>query len=194
MNDVDRGDTVGGGGTTLNPPLRFDLHIVRAKDVVRGGTVGAPRTLELCWSADGDDATAIATELVDVACDLLDSGPAAIYAVASDVEGPPLVKVNVLTESGAIAVIEASGESGELPARRDLHLIATDGEIVHRIGKDDLLWSEGRIWPLFGTAETVDGGDGPARGAVSGWNEAVSRALARSLATGETVRVGAKGE
>ncbi len=179
-------EEVAGEGGTPGRPLRCDPHIARARDVVRGGTVGAPRTLELCWSFDGDDPIEMAAELVAIACFLLDSGPASIYAVASEVEGPPLVKVNLLTASGAIAAIEASSESADLPARRDLHLIATDGEIVHRIGKDDLLWSEGKAWPLSATIDL----DGPAPGTTAGWDLAISRALADSLATGETVRVG----
>ncbi|HKG24722.1 MAG TPA: hypothetical protein VKB09_03690, partial [Thermomicrobiales bacterium] len=172
-------------GLTLSRPLRFDPHIARASEVVRGGTIGAPRTLELCWSFAGDDASSAVTELVDVACALLDSGPAAIYAAASEVTGPPLIKVNVLTASGAFAVIEAAAESDDLPARRDLHLLATDGEIAHRIGQDDLLWSEGRARPLPGATATealqaqeiavwIDGGsDGLARGLAVGWNVAV---------------------
>jgi hypothetical protein len=189
-------------GLTLSRPLRFDPHIARAKEVVRGGTIGGPRTLELCWSLERDDATGAATELVDVACMLLDSGPAAIYASSSDVTGPPLIKVNLLTASGAIAVIEAAVESDELPARRDLHLLATDGEIVHRIGQDDLLWSEGSARPLPGATATealraqeiavwIDGeSDGLARGPAVDWNLAAGTALAQSLATGEMVWVG----
>jgi predicted dehydrogenase len=178
-------------GVTPNRPLRFDPYIARAREVVRGGTVGTPRTLELCWSFAGADATAAATELVDVACWLLDSGPASVYAVACRVAGPPLVKVNLLTESGAIAVIEVAGESDDLPTRSDLHLLATDGEIVHRIGNDDLIWSEGRAWPLPGVAGLDELRDQELAGEPAiGWNVAVSRALARSLATGETVQVG----
>jgi hypothetical protein len=172
--------------------------------VVRAGTVGAPRTLDVGWSVGGSvDVTVAATELVDVACLLLDSEPASIYAVACGVAGPPLVKVNVLTTSGALASIEVAGESDDLPSRRDLHLLASDGEIVHRIGQDDLLWSEGRAEPLPGPtgsdelrdreiAEWLDGGgrDRLARGAALRWNLIASRALARSLASGEAISVG----
>lgn len=181
------GEEIPGTGPALSRPLRFDPHLARAKDVVLGGTIGTPRTLELCWSFDGNDVTAVATELVDVACFLLDSEPASIYAIGSEVTGPPLLKINLLTANGSIAVIEAAAGSPDLPTRRDLHLIATDGEIVHRIGKDDLLWSEGRASPLPGSP-SLD--DLRPWGADVDWNLAVSGALARSLATGETVRVG----
>lgn len=192
-------------GLTLSRPLRFDPHIARASDVIAGGTVGAPRTLELAWSfGDETEITAAAGELVDVACHLLAGTPAAVYAVAADVAGPPLVKVNLLAGNGALAAIEAAGESADLPTRRDLHLLATDGEIVHPIGNDDLLWSDGRAEPLPGAtgldelrahevAAWLDGGrrfERLARGATVARNLAVAGALARSLATGETVSLG----
>jgi predicted dehydrogenase len=168
----------------MSQSLRFDPHIARAKEIVRGGTIGTPKTLELGWSFDGADTTTAAVDLVDVACWLLDSGPASIYAVASEGEGPPLVKINLLTASGAIATIEVAGEADEVPTRRDLHLLATDGEIVHRIGKDDLLWGEGRAWPLAGGDEV------PTRDvAADGWAPAVWQGLERSLATGEMVQL-----
>jgi predicted dehydrogenase len=190
---------------SLSRPSRFDPHIARASEVVRAGTVGAPRTLEICWSfGDGADATAVATELVDVACLLLDGGPASVYAVACEVAGPPLVKVNLLAANGAIAAIEATGESDDFPIRRDLHLLATNGEIVHRIGQDDLLWREGRAEPLPGASgidelraqeiaawlEGGDGGERLARGAAVGWNLRATKALSRSLAGGEMVSIG----
>ncbi|HEY7036156.1 MAG TPA: hypothetical protein VH482_32785 [Thermomicrobiales bacterium] len=192
-------------GLTLSRPLRFDPHIARAKEVVGAGTIGTPRTLEIGWSfGDQTDATAAAGELVDVACHLLADTPASIYAVVSDVAGPPVVKVNLLGTNGALAVIEAAVESADLPTRRDLHLLATDGEIVHRIGNDDLLWSDGRVEPLpgaTGNAELlareidawIDGGSASerlARGTAAAWNLAVARALSRSLATGEMVAIG----
>ena len=168
----------------MRQSLRLEPHIARAKDIVRGGTIGTPKTLELGWSFEGADATAAAVELVDAACWLLDSGPASIYAVASEGEGPPLVKINLLTGSGAIAAIEVAGESDELPARRDLHLLATDGEIVHRIGKDDLLWSGGQAWPLTGGDERTQ------EIAADGWGLAIRQGLEQSLATGETIQLG----
>jgi hypothetical protein len=191
-------------GLTLSRPLRFDPHIARASEVVGAGTIGAPRTLEIGWSFGEEVDAAVAGELVDVACHLLGASPAKVYAVACEAGGPALVKVNLLLANGAIAVIEAVGEEADLPTRRDLHLLATDGEIVHRIGNDDLLWSDGRAEPLPGAtgrdelrarelAVWIDGGSAGerlARGPAVVWNLAVARALARSLATGEMVEIG----
>jgi hypothetical protein len=191
-------------GLTLSRPLRFDPNIARASEVVGSGTIGAPRTLEIGWSFGEEVDAEVAGELVDVACHLLGGSPASVYAVASEMAGPALVNVNLLAADGAIAVIEAAGEAAGLPTRRDLHLLATDGEIVHRIGNDDLLWSDGRVEPLPGAAGRdelrarelavwLDGGSGAerlARGAAVVWNLATARALARSLATGEMVAIG----
>jgi predicted dehydrogenase len=189
-------------GLSLSRPLRFDPHLARAREVLSAGTVGTPRTLDIAWSFTHEvDVLVAATELVDVACWLLDSGPAAVYASACVVDGPPLVKINLLTESGALALIEVAGETDALPRRRDLHLLASDGEIVHRIGQDDLLWSDGRVQPLpvaatrdelwsLEIATWLDGGGPPDR--LAGrtallWNLAAARALAKSLADGEMI-------
>lgn len=190
-------------GLTLSRPLRFDPHIARASEVAGAGTIGAPRTLEIGWSFGEEVDAAAVGELVDVACHLLGASPAKVYAVACEVGGPALVKVNLLAANGALAAIEAAGEAADLPTRRDLHLLATDGEIVHRIGNDDLLWSEGRVEPLPDAAGRDElrarelavwsdgGGAGErlARGPAVVWNLAVARALARSLETGEMVAI-----
>src|SRR5262245_31519514 len=64
---------------TVSRPLRFERHIARTKDVIREGTIGVPRTLELCWGFDRRcDPIVKATELIDVACFLLADEPAAI--------------------------------------------------------------------------------------------------------------------
>src|SRR5437899_3088431 len=84
------------------------------------------------------DPVEAATQLADVALWLLDAEPASVYALACEVAGPPLLKVNVLAARGELASLEATVDAEGFPARRDLHLLATDGEITHRTGQDDL--------------------------------------------------------
>lgn len=189
---------------TLSRPVRFDPHLARTQAVVRAGTVGVPRTLDIAWSVDQEvDVMTGAAELVDVACWLLEGGPAAVYAVACGVAGSPLVKINLLLENGALATIEVAHETDGIPRRRDLHLLASDGEIVHRLGQDDLLWSNGRTEPLPAAASRDElsamefaawhDGERPpdllARGAALGWNLTAVAALAQSLSDGEMVPV-----
>ena len=107
------------------------------------------------------------------------------------------LKVNVLAARGELASLEATVDAEGFPARRDLHLLATDGEITHRTGQDDLLWSEGRAgvfaYPADAPGREVAAWlDGPATGPgnLAGGGElrrnlVVARALADSLASGE---------
>ena len=178
--------------------------IARTIDVVRAGTIGTPRTLDLTWTmAGGEDTVSFAGDLIDVARALLGSEVASLYAVACAVDGPPLVKINVLTETGAIAMIEVVGEDDALPARADLYLFGTDGEIDYRQSRGNALWSDGRRRPLPDTPSIAElrareivawlrdeetsreSRDGPAIDRKL----AAARALERSLATGEMVDV-----
>ena len=187
-----------GDGLMLSRPLRFDRHFAAARAAVCAGDVGTPRTVHIGWSFDaGIDPVDAATQLADIALWLLDAEPASVYALACEVAGPPLLKVNVLAARGELASLEATVDAEGFPARRDLHLLATDGEITHRTGQDDVLWSEDSAgvfeYPADAPGREVAAWlDGPAAepgnragGGDLRRNLAVARALADSLASGE---------
>jgi hypothetical protein len=191
---------------SLSRPLQFDPLIARAVEIAREGTIGIPRTLAIGWSFEPEAGiTTGASELIDAACVLLDSAPKSIYAVACEVAGPPLMKINVLTTNGSHAAIDISASDSGFPPLRNLHLLATEGEIVHRIGHDNLLLRSGKTATSTHFSEVatlrsselaawIDGERSvrTARGERLIWNVSAMEAVAQSLATGETVAV-AKG-
>ena len=128
--------------STRNHSLRADPHVARARAVIQTGEVGAPRTLRLGWSfPPGTDPIEGATALADAALWLLEAEPASVFALACDDDGAALLHVNVLAANGALALLEVALAAEGFPARRELHLLGSEGEIVHRTGQDDLLLS-----------------------------------------------------
>jgi hypothetical protein len=117
--------------------------------------------------------------LADAALWLLDAKPASLYALSCDVEGAPLLHVNVLATNGALVLLEVTVGAVGIPAQRAMHLLASDGEIEHRTSHDDLLWSDGRVEVIgLNTEPTPPAGD-----------PALVRAVAASLNRGEPVAV-----
>ena len=169
--------------------LRSDPHFVAARAVMAAGDVGASRTLRLGWSfPTGTDPVEAAAELADVALWLLVTDPASVYALAGDDDDPPLLHVNLLATNGALAVLEATVDAAGFPAQRELHLLGSEGEVVHRTGHDDLLWAVDGAEVFHASAGR---GVDPSR--PSGYDEsprrkpAISRAIAASLARREPV-------
>jgi predicted dehydrogenase len=173
--------------STRNHSLRADPHVARARAVIQTGEVGAPRTLRLGWSfPPGTDPIEAVTALADAALWLLDAEPASLYALAGADDGPPLLHVNVLAANGALALLEVALDAEGFPARRELHLLGSEGEIVHRTGQDDLLWSADG-------AEALHAAGAPARQAdddeAARRNLTIARALATSLTRREPIVV-----
>jgi len=149
------------------------------------------------WSF-GDDwsQTAATAGLVDVACLLLDSEPTAVYALATETGGPPIVKINLLVANGGIASLEAAWEHDRVPTQRHFHLIGTDGEILHRLEGENVLWSDQARGPI---PRPDDLAALRARESVAGANadearmDAISHAVTQSLTSGELVRITEEG-
>jgi predicted dehydrogenase len=183
--------------TQLGHPLRFDPHISRTLEITRAGTIGRPRTLSMEWSFGSDWSQSAATAgMVDAACLLLDSDPAAVYALASETGEPSIVKINLLVANGGIASLEAAWESDQVPTQRHLHLIGTDGEVLHRLEGENVLWRDQSRGPLprpesldaLQARETAVGApaDDPRLNAIAD-------AISESLARGEMVRIATEG-
>jgi predicted dehydrogenase len=180
--------------TPLGHPLRFDPHIARTLEIIQAGTIGRPRTLSMEWSFGSDWSQSEATAgMVDVACLLLDSELTAVYALAAETGEPPIVKINLLVANGGIASLEAAWEHDQVPTQRHLHLIGTEGEVLHRLEGENVLWSDQTRGPLP-RPENLD--ELRARETAAGAPaddpriSAIADALSDSLARGEMVRVG----
>lgn len=133
-----------------------------------------------------DDAT---TGLVDVACLLLESEAAAVYALLAETSGPPIVKLNLLVANGGIASLEAAWESAGQPTQRHLHLIGTDGELLHRFGQDNLTWGAKGSTPIPPpTSRTELSARATTSDSDITW-DALASAITQSLTTGELVRI-----
>lgn len=179
--------------TSLGHPLRFDPYVTRTLDVTRAGTIGRPRTVSMEWSFGNDwSQSAATTGLVDIACLLLDSEPAAVYALAAETGEPPIVKINLLVANGGIASLEAAWEYDQVPTQRHLQVIGTDGEVIHRLEGENVLWSDQARGPLP-RPESLAALQSRAAAAGAPVDDvrinAIAQALSASLASGEMVRV-----
>jgi predicted dehydrogenase len=178
---------------SVGHPLRFDPHISRTLDITRTGTIGRPRTLSMEWSFGSDWSQSAATAgMVDVACLLLDSEPAALYALAADTGEPAIVKINLLVANGGIASLEAAWEHDHVPTQRHLHLIGTEGEVLHRLEGENVLWSDQTRGPLP-RPESLDALQARETATGAPTDEprisTIANAVSESLASGELVRI-----
>ena len=152
--------------------------------------MGVPRTIRLGWSfPHGTDPIEAVAELADVALWLLGADPASVYALADDDRDPPFVHVNLLAANGGLAMLESTVGTPGVPARRELHLLASEGEIVHRTGHDDLLWSDDGAEVFHATTDRDDPSSSYESDQIGHRTLAIRRAIAASLAEREPVLV-----
>jgi predicted dehydrogenase len=176
-----------GDRLTLSRPLRFDPLFATTRAATQAGDVGTPRTVRIAWTFDrGPNRRAplnpvtLATELADVAVWLLGEAPSAVYALMSDVDGPPLMQINLRTATGSLALLEATIGVAGFPRLRDLGLQASDGALYHRTLQDDLLWTTDG-------AEVLTYGDDALTREVAAWTSGLPSATA-NLARGSAIR------